>query len=83
MELGGYYHGFYVGITERKEMEWCYLGILDRLTMSALFLPMKMIDSMDKLAKLYVNEVVRLYGVPVSIMSDRKFKFTSQLWPNI
>lgn len=83
MELGGYYHGFYVGITERKEMEWCYLGILDRLTKSALFLPMKMIDSMDKLAKLYVNEVVRLYGVPVFIMSDREFKFTSQLWPNI
>jgi len=43
---------------------------VDRLTKSALFLPMKMTDSVDKLAKLYVNEVIRLHGVPVSIISD-------------
>jgi hypothetical protein len=43
---------------------------VDRLTKSALFLPMKMTDSVDKLAKLYVNEVIRLHGVPISIISD-------------
>jgi len=53
------------------------------LTKSALFLPMKMTDSVDKLAKLYVNEVIRLHGVPVSIISDRDPRFTLRLWPSL
>ncbi|XP_052303229.1 uncharacterized protein LOC127904316 [Populus trichocarpa] len=40
-------------------------------------------DSVDKLAKLYVNEVIRLHGVPVSIISDRDPRFTSRLWPSL
>jgi len=57
--------------------------VVDRLTKSALFLPMKMTDSVDKLAKLYVNEVIRLHGVLVSIISDRDPRFTSRLWPSL
>jgi hypothetical protein len=57
--------------------------ILDQLTKSVLFLPMKMTDSVEKLAKLYVNEVVRLHGVPVSIVSNRDPRFTSRLWPSV
>ena len=44
------------------------------------FLPMKMVDLVEKLAKLYMNEVVRLHGVPVLIVSDRDPRFTSWLW---
>ena len=40
-----------------------------------------MTDLVDKLAKLYVNEVIRLHGVPLSIVSDRDPRFTSRLWP--
>jgi len=50
---------------------------------SALFLPIKMSNSVDKLAKIYINEVVRLHGIPVSIVSDRNPRFTSQLWLSI
>ena len=57
--------------------------VVDRLTKFALFLPMKMTDLVDKLAKLYVNEVIRLHGVPVSIISDRDPRFTSRLWPSL
>jgi hypothetical protein len=57
--------------------------IIDRLTKSALFLPMKMIDSVDKVVQLYINEVVRLYGVLVSIVLDRDTRFTSRSWPSI
>ena len=57
--------------------------IVDRLTKSALFIPVKMTDPVDKLAKIYVNEVVRLHGVLISIVSNQDPRFTSRLWPNI
>jgi hypothetical protein len=44
--------------------------IIDRLTKSANFLHFKIIDSMEKMADLYIREVVRLYGVPTFIVSD-------------
>ena len=34
----------------------------------------------EKLAKLYVSEIVRLHGVPLSIISDRGTQFTSMFW---
>ncbi|GJY69607.1 putative reverse transcriptase domain-containing protein [Tanacetum coccineum] len=45
--------------------------IVDRLTKSAHFLPMKETDSMEKLTRQYLKEVVSRHGVPVSIISDR------------
>ena len=38
---------------------------------------------MEKLAQLYVDEIVRLHGVPVSIVSDRDPRFTSRFWPSL
>ena len=52
--------------------------IVDRLTKSAHFLPINVEDSLEKLAQLYVDEIVRLHGVPVSIVLDRDPKFTSR-----
>ncbi|GKE12999.1 putative reverse transcriptase domain-containing protein, partial [Tanacetum coccineum] len=54
--------------------------IIDRLTKSAHFLPMKETDSMEKLMRQYLKEVVSRHGVPVSIISDRDGRFTSQFW---
>nr|GEZ76587.1 putative reverse transcriptase domain-containing protein [Tanacetum cinerariifolium] len=45
--------------------------IVDRLTKSAHFLPMREDDSMDKLTKLYLKEVVTRHGIPISIISNR------------
>ena len=45
--------------------------IVDWLTESVHFLPVQISDSLDKLASLYVFEIVRLHGVPLSIVSDR------------
>jgi len=42
-----------------------------------------MTDLVDKLAKIYINEVVRLHGISMSIVSDRDPRFTSRLWPSI
>ena len=38
---------------------------------------------MDRLADFYVNEIVRLHGVPVSIVSDRDPRFTSRFWKEL
>ena len=50
--------------------------IVDRLTTSTHFLPMKVNFSMDHLASLYVREIVRMHGVPISIVSYRDPRFT-------
>ncbi|GJX64069.1 putative reverse transcriptase domain-containing protein [Tanacetum coccineum] len=54
--------------------------IIDRLTKSAHFLPIRENDPMEKLMKLYMKEVVTRHGVPVSIISDRDGRFTSLFW---
>ncbi|GKA84047.1 putative reverse transcriptase domain-containing protein [Tanacetum coccineum] len=54
--------------------------IVDRLTRSAHFLPMKENDSMENLSRQYLKEVVTRHGVPVLIISDRDGRFTSQFW---
>ncbi|GJZ74838.1 putative reverse transcriptase domain-containing protein [Tanacetum coccineum] len=51
--------------------------IVDRLTKSAHFLPMREDDTLEKLMREYIKEVVSKHGVPVSIISDRDGKFTS------
>ncbi|PWA92258.1 reverse transcriptase domain-containing protein [Artemisia annua] len=57
--------------------------IVDRLTNSAHFLPIKENYSMDKLTRLYVKEIVSRHGVPVSIISDRDSRFTSKFWQSL
>ncbi|GKA02233.1 putative reverse transcriptase domain-containing protein [Tanacetum coccineum] len=54
--------------------------IMDRLTKSAYFLPMREDYKMDRLARLYLNEIVARHGVPISIISDRDSRFTSRFW---
>ncbi|GJT88569.1 putative reverse transcriptase domain-containing protein [Tanacetum coccineum] len=56
------------------------LVIVDNLTKSTHFLPMRENDPMEKLMKLYMKEVVTRHGVPVSIISDRDGRFTSLFW---
>nr|GEY19744.1 retrotransposable element Tf2 [Tanacetum cinerariifolium] len=54
--------------------------IVDRLTKSAYFLPIKENDPMDKLARLYLDRIVTRHGTPVSIICDRDGRFTSNFW---
>ncbi|GKB36581.1 putative reverse transcriptase domain-containing protein, partial [Tanacetum coccineum] len=57
--------------------------IVDRLTKSAYFLPMKKTDSMEKLTQLYLKEIVCRHGVSVSIISDRDSRFASGFWRSL
>ncbi|GJY96239.1 putative reverse transcriptase domain-containing protein [Tanacetum coccineum] len=54
--------------------------IVDRLTKSAHFLPMREDYKMDRLATLYLNEIVARHGVPILIISDRDSRFTLRFW---
>ncbi|GJT88435.1 putative reverse transcriptase domain-containing protein, partial [Tanacetum coccineum] len=57
--------------------------IVDRLTKSAPFLPMREDYKMDRLARLYLNEIVSRHGVPILIISDRDSRFTSRFWQSM
>ena len=54
--------------------------VVDLLTKSYHFLPVRTYYSLDKLAELYIKEIVRLHGIPISIISDRDPRFTSRFW---
>nr|GEV54941.1 putative reverse transcriptase domain-containing protein [Tanacetum cinerariifolium] len=54
--------------------------IVDRLTKSAHFLPIRENDPLDKLARLYLNRIVARHGIPVLIICDRDERFTSNFW---
>nr|GEW20179.1 putative reverse transcriptase domain-containing protein [Tanacetum cinerariifolium] len=54
--------------------------IVDRLTKSAYFLPIRENDPLDKLAKLYLNRIVARHEIPVSIICNRDGRFTSNFW---
>ena len=74
---------FVTGLPRTQRQHDAIWVIVDRLTKSAHFLPINVEDSLEKLAKLYVDEIVRLHRVPVSIVSDRDPRFTSRFWPSL
>ncbi|GJW64068.1 putative reverse transcriptase domain-containing protein [Tanacetum coccineum] len=57
--------------------------IVDRLTKSAIFTPMRETDPLDKLARMYLKEVVTRHGIPVSIICDRDPRFASNFWKSL
>ncbi|GKD16233.1 putative reverse transcriptase domain-containing protein [Tanacetum coccineum] len=54
--------------------------IVDQLTKSAHFLPIRENDPLDKLARLYLNRIVARHEIPTSIIYDRNGRFTSNFW---
>lgn len=51
--------------------------IMDRLTMSTHFIPVQATYNPEKFAKIYICEIFHLYGMPISIISERETQFTS------
>ena len=71
---------FVVGLPLTKGKYDAIWVIVDRLTKSAHFIPINERYSLEKLANLYIKEIVSRHGVPVSIVSDRDPRFTSRFW---
>ena len=62
------------------DMVWV---IVDRMTNTAHFIPLKTGCTLDKMARLYVQEIVRLHGVPRTIVSDQDPRFVSRFWKSL
>ncbi|KAJ8753354.1 hypothetical protein K2173_019753 [Erythroxylum novogranatense] len=74
---------FFIGLPKTSRRHDAIWVIVDRLTKSAHFLTFKQTDSLHVLAKKYIDEIVRLHGVPDSIVSDRDPRFTSRFWGSL
>ncbi|GJY54733.1 putative reverse transcriptase domain-containing protein [Tanacetum coccineum] len=57
--------------------------IVDRLTKSAIFIPVKETDPLEKLSRMYLKEVVTRHGIPVSIICDCDPRFASNFWRSL
>ncbi|KAD3336655.1 hypothetical protein E3N88_32174 [Mikania micrantha] len=62
---------------KRHDVIWV---IVDRLTKSAHFLPIRETYTSEKLSELFVKEIITRHGVPFSIVSDRDTRFVSRFW---
>jgi transposase InsO family protein len=59
------------------------LVVVDRLTKYAHFLTLKHPYTAATVAKLFLDQIVRLHGVPITIISDRDKVFTSHFWKEL
>jgi hypothetical protein len=57
--------------------------IVDRLTKLAHFLPVKMTFRPPQYAEKYISEIVRLHGIPKTIVSDQGSQFTAHFWEHL
>nr|GEZ75073.1 putative reverse transcriptase domain-containing protein [Tanacetum cinerariifolium] len=57
--------------------------IVDRLTKSVIFVPMRETDPMEKLARMYLKELVARHGIPVLIICNRDPRFASNFWKSL
>ena len=71
---------FVVGLPLTRRKHDSFWVVVDRLTKSAHFLPVRTDYSLDKLVELYIKEIFRLHGIPISIISDLDPRFTSRFW---
>ncbi|XP_070025917.1 uncharacterized protein [Nicotiana sylvestris] len=77
-----YLYGVHIDVfTDHQSFQYDSIWvIIDRLTKFAHFLPVRTTYSAEDYAKLYIREIVRLHGVPLSIISDRGAQFTTHFW---
>jgi len=74
---------FIVGLPRTQSGYDSIWVIVDRLTKVAHFIPVKTTYTGAKLVELYMQQIVRLHGVPKKIVSDRGTQFTSHFWKKL
>ena len=74
---------FIVGLLKTSKSFDSIWVIVDRLTKSAHFLPVKSIYPTIQYAKMYLARIVSLHGIPKTIVSDRGTQFVSNFWKQL
>ena len=74
---------FVLGLPRSRKGHDAIWVIVDRMTKLAHFLPIRKNYSFDQLARFYVDEIVRLHGVPACIVSNRDLRFTFHFWGGV
>jgi hypothetical protein len=74
---------FIIGLpntSQRHESIWV---IVDRLTKTAHFLPVRTTYNAKKYAEIYLDQIIRLHGVPKTIISDHGAQFIARFWEQL
>ena len=74
---------FIVGLPNTQKGHDSIWVIVDRLTKSTHFIPVNATYRPHQYAKLYIKQIVRLHGVPKSIVSDRGSQFVNHFWEHL
>jgi len=72
--------GWFTTYSKGRDAIWV---VVDRLSKVAHFIPYHSTNSASDLAPIYMREIVRLHGVPKTIVSDRDAKFVSKFWESL
>nr|XP_016445470.1 PREDICTED: uncharacterized protein LOC107770648 [Nicotiana tabacum] len=80
IEMGDDQYGFIIGLPRSYQKFDSIWVIVDMLTKSSHFLPVRTTYAAEDYARLYINEIVRLHGVLISIVYDRGSQFMANFW---
>jgi hypothetical protein len=71
---------FITGLPLTSQRHNAILVVVDKLTKSAHFIPVRDTYDVADVARVFINEIIRFHGVPKKIISDRDSRFTSRFW---
>jgi hypothetical protein len=74
---------FIVGLPNTSQRHDSIWVIVDRLTKTAIFLPVHTAYNAKKYVEIYLDRIVRLHGVPITIISDHGAQFIAHFWEQL